>query len=183
MKRLIFFLVFAAFILFPVVANSQERVVEHNIKNGLGVFHHDDVGGFTAWSIAYGPDFYLNSNWSLMPEIEYNYMSNGLRLPIGKVYGYYNEYFKYIGLAANLRSHLGKRIILGLAPMASYALTRSADSDSGFYSDAIVPDAWDFGGKLTADYSLSRHWRLGLEAYYGSSHISRLCATVSYLIL
>ncbi|MBO4571715.1 MAG: outer membrane beta-barrel protein [Bacteroidales bacterium] len=182
MKRIIFCLVFAAFILFPVVASSQERVVEHNIKHGLGVFHHDHVGGFTAWSLAYGPDFYLNTNWSLMPEIEYNYMSNGLRLPIGKIYGYYTEKFKYIGLAANLRCHFGKRITLGLAPMASYGLTRSAESDSGYFSDAIVPEAWDYGGKLTADYSLSPHWRLGLEAYYGTTQIARLCATVSYLI-
>lgn len=164
---------------FPLDANAQERVVEHNIKFGLGVFHHDNTGGFTALSISYGSDLYFNNHWSVMPEVSYRFMSNGIN--ITNRFGGWLETFRYVDLGVNLRCHLGENFIISLAPTAAMALTRRVDADSGYYSDAIV-DRWDFGARLAAEYAFSTHWRLGLESYYGTSQVARLNATVCYAI-
>ena len=169
----------ASFIV-PFEAKAQEGRVEHNIRLGAGAFHYDGTFG-PALSLGYGPDIYLGSEgkWSLMPELEYELLSTGL-LHFGE-YGASSDTFRYIGLAANCRYHIGSNVVLGLAPMAAWAQTHNRYIDSGPYNYTLAKP-WDFGAKITVDFNLSRHWRIGLEAYDGLCNVAHLTAVVSYAI-
>jgi hypothetical protein len=173
--------ILAAFVFFcPVAVNAQEKSVEHNFRHGLGAFNYEDYSGM-AWTIAYGPDFYINSNWSVMPELECELMHNGF-ISFVTQYGLNSLQLYYVGLAGNVRYHFGSRFMLSVAPTLHRALKRDLWVDfTGQTRTVAYP--WDFGGKINADFSISKHWRLGLEAYCGTSLIPRLTATVSYVIL
>jgi hypothetical protein len=184
MKRLLFNLaavvaVFGASFIGAFEAKAQEGRFEHNIRLGVGVFHYDGSFG-PALSLAYGPDIYLGSEgrWSLMPELEYELMSTGL-LHLGQ-YGAGADTFRYIGFAANCRYHIGPNVVFGLAPMAAWAQTHWRYRDSGQSYSLAKP--WDFGAKITVDFNMSRHWRIGLEAYEGLCNVAHLTAIVSYAI-
>lgn len=173
-------LVFIGIAIFAMNSNllGQTKKVEHSIQIGVGPYWRTQTAQSKLFSkgcamqISYGADFFLGSQWSVMPNLGISMVDE-----TKAIYGRNSDTSAYIDLSVIARYRFASRCIAGLGPMLSYSFFGPMHQTAPFSSEIIEPyliyKPFSLSLKPQFAVDLGKHWRIGMEGVIGLTKMNQ----------